>query len=96
MIPLLIFYLHIIGITAAFTADYQKNGTGAGLLAVAFFVLIFSVGWSISGFVLKYAIDEAGFGPWLTRDALSLVLLTLGEAVFYYFYYRSASSLTST
>lgn len=89
MIALIIFYLHIIGVAAAFTSEYQKEGIGAGLLNVGFVVLIFSVGWSISTFVLKYLIGDEGFGLWLNRDALSLAVLTIGELLFYYFYYRN-------
>ena len=98
MLPLIIFYLHIIGLSAAFTSEYQKEGTSpegtspegtsAGFLTVGFMVLIFSVGWSISSFVLKYIISEAGFGMWLNRDAFSLLLLTIGEGIFYYNYYK--------
>ena len=87
MIPLIIFYLHIIGISAAFTSEYQKEGTGAAFLSIGFVVLIFSVGWTISTFILKYVMDETGFGIWLNRDAFSLVLLTIAEVVFYYKYY---------
>ncbi|MFA6470095.1 MAG: hypothetical protein WCW35_14465 [Bacteroidota bacterium] len=88
MIPLLIFTLHIIGLTAVFTFEYQKEGISAGVLAAAFIVLIFSVGWSISSFFLKYLIDEPGFGIWLNRDALSLIILTVAEAIFYLLYFR--------
>ena len=91
MIPLVIFYLHIIGITAAFTSEYQKEGMSAGLLSVGFVVLIFSVGWSISSFFLKYLIGEAGFGPWLNRDSLSLLLLTIAEGLFYFLYFKESA-----
>jgi hypothetical protein len=90
MIPLIIFYLHIVGLAAAFTSEYQKEGTGAGFLNVGFVVLIFSVGWSISTFIVKYLVAEEGFGIWMNRDAISLVLLTAGETVFYYFYFSEA------
>ena len=53
-------------------------------MAVGFLALIFSVGWSLSTFVLKLLIDEKGFGIWLDRDTLSLLLLTVMEGVFYY------------
>jgi len=88
MIPLIIFYLHIVGMSAAFTSEYQKEGTGAAFLSVGFIVLIFSVGWTISTFVLKYIMSDAGFGIWLNRDAVSLLLLTIGEVIFYYNYYK--------
>ncbi len=92
MIPLIIFYLHIVGITAAFTAEDQKEGLSAGLLSVGFVVLIFSVGWSISSFFLKYLIGEAGFGVWVNRDSLSLLLLTIAEGLFYFLYFRESAS----
>jgi hypothetical protein len=95
MIPLIIFYLHIVGVTAAFTTEYQKEGLSAGFLNVGFVVLIFSVGWSISTFVLKYLIGQEGFGLWLNRDALSLLVLTIGETIFYYFYFSDGPKLTA-
>jgi uncharacterized membrane protein YhdT len=90
MISLLIFYIHIVAISYFFTREYQKEGTGAGLLTVAFMALIFSVGWSISSFVLKYTIAPEGLGRWLDRDAISLLLLTIGETFFYYYYFRES------
>jgi len=88
MIPLIVFYIHIIAITYFFTREYQKEGVSAGVLTVAFMAFIFSVGWSISTFVLKYLIEPEGFGRWLDRDALSLLILTIGETIFYYYYYK--------
>lgn len=88
MIALFILYIHIIGFTAGFTYEYQQEGFSAGFLNLGFMALIFSVGWSISTFVLKYLIGDAGFGIWLNRDALSLVLLSAGEGLFYYFYFK--------
>lgn len=91
MISLIVFYLHIVGVSAAFTSEYQKDGVGAGLLNVGFVVLIFSVGWSITTFLLKYLIGEQGLSVWLNRDAMSLLLLTAGEGVFYYMYFSEPS-----
>jgi hypothetical protein len=95
MIALFIFYLHIVGFAAGFTREYQKEGLGAGFLTLGFMILIFSVGWSISSFLLRYVIGSGGFGIWLTRDTLSLILLTTGESIFYYFYFRDAAGSTS-
>lgn len=88
MISLLVFYIHIIAVVYFVTREYQKEGTGAGLLTFAFLALIFSVGWSISTFALKYLIEPDGFGRWMDRDALSLLILTIGETFFYYYYFR--------
>ena len=95
MIPLLIFYIHIIGFTAAFTAEYQKEGLSHGILTVGFMALIFSVGWSISSFFLKYLMSQEGFTLWLNRDAFSLILLTIAEAFFYYFYFKENKKNTT-
>lgn len=89
MIPLIIFYLHVIGCTYFFVREYQREGLSAGFLTLGFFVLIFSVGWSISSFAFKYMVDERGFGIWLNRDALSLLALSVGEGLLYYLYFGS-------
>ena len=85
MLTLFIFYLHTVAAAALFTKRWQEGGVGEGVMAVGFLALIFSVGWSLSTFALKLLIDEKGFGIWLDRDTLSLLLLTVMEAVFYYF-----------
>lgn len=88
MVTLFVFYIHTVAAVYAFTEQYQEEGMGAGVLAVAFMGIVFSVGWSISTFILKFLIDEKGFGMSFNRDALSLAVLTIGEAVFYYLYMR--------
>lgn len=90
MVTLFVFYIHTIAAVYAFTDQYQEEGVGAGALAVAFMAIIFSVGWSISTFVLKYLMTEKGFGIYLDRDAISLALLTIAEGVFYYFYLKGS------
>ncbi|MCK5571616.1 MAG: hypothetical protein KAJ12_02600 [Bacteroidetes bacterium] len=89
MIALVVFYLHTVAITAGFTKRWQEEGLGEGLLAVFFMALIFFVGWSITSFVMKLLIDQQGFGTWLDRDALSLLLLTVAESVFYFIFLRN-------
>jgi hypothetical protein len=96
MVTLFVFYIHTIAVVYAFTDQYQKEGIGAGTLAVAFMAIIFSIGWSISTFVLKYLMSEKGFGIYLNRDAMSLALLTIGEGVFYYFYLKGAVKKKTT
>jgi hypothetical protein len=96
MVTLFVFYIHTIAAVYAFTDQCQEEGVGAGTLAVAFMAIIFSVGWSISTFVLKYLITEKGFGIYLNRDAISLAILTIGEAVFYYFYLKGSVKKKTT
>jgi uncharacterized membrane protein YhdT len=50
---------------------------------VTYLALIFSVGWSMSTFLVKLVAGEKGFAVWLDRDALSLLLLAVVESVFF-------------
>ncbi len=84
MITLFIFYVHTVAAVALFTKRWQDGDAKEGLLAVAFLLLIFSVGWSISTVIVKAFVDEKGFGPWMDRDAMSLMLLAIFEAILYY------------
>lgn len=88
MIPLLVFYVHIVGAAAAFTKRWQEEGLSEGFLVVFFMALIFFVGWAMASFIMRIFMDQAGLGPLFDRDAASLVLLTTGEAILYYFYFR--------
>lgn len=104
MIAGLIFSLHFIAAVYAFV-NYKKEGVGEGFLAMAFVVIIFSVGWTISTMISKVIFPNALVAKWvaqlqgsrvnimiskeLTIDTFSLVLLTIGEIVFYYFYLQS-------
>ncbi len=96
MITLFVFYIHTVAAVYAFTNQYQEEGQGAGALAVAFMGIVFSVGWSISTFILKFLMNEKGFGIYFDRDALSLTILTAGEAIFYYLYLKGMKKKGST
>ncbi len=88
MIPLLVFYVHIVGMAAAFTKRWQDEGLAEGFLALFFIALIFFVGWSMSSYIIKLLMPAKGLGPLFDGDAASLVLLVVMEAVFYTFYLR--------
>jgi hypothetical protein len=104
MVAGLIFLIHIFAAIYAF-AKYKKEGIGEGLLAVTFVVIIFSVGWTISTMVAKLVFPSTLVSSWITRlqetqisrmvakeltiDTFSLVLLAIGEGLFYYFYLQT-------
>jgi hypothetical protein len=88
MVPLFIFYLHTVAAVYAYTKRWQEAGVKEGILAVAFFAIIFSVAWTLATFLLHEVSPPAGLGPGLDRDALSLLLLTIGEGFFYYWYLK--------
>lgn len=83
MITLLIFYLHVVAAVILYTKRWQETDWKEGLLAVGFLFIIFSVGWSISTFIMKLLVSEKGFAVWLDRDALSLLLLAVMESSFF-------------
>ena len=95
MITLFVFYLHTIAAVTAFTKRWQEADMKEGLLAVGFIVLIFSVGWSIAAFILGLFMEKQGFGRWLDRDAMSLLLLTILEAGLYYGQVRRNTKLVN-
>jgi hypothetical protein len=88
MIDLVIFYLHVVGFTAVFTKRWQEEGTGEAVLSIAFMALIFFVGWGMASFIVRLILPPEGFGKFFNRDTAGLVLLTLAESFFYYFYFR--------
>lgn len=92
MIDLLIFYLHTIAAAAVFTKRYQEEGLGEGFLALAFFALIFFVGWGMASFLVKLLMGPEGWGPAFNRDTAGLTLLTIAEGIFYYLYFRPDGS----
>jgi hypothetical protein len=88
MIAVIIFFIHIVVGSAIFTKRWQESGTGDAFLAVGFMALIFGVGWSVTTVILKFFFEKPGLAVWLDRDAMSLLLLTILEAVFYWAYYK--------
>jgi hypothetical protein len=88
MVPLVVFFAHVVAFIAVFTKRWQEEGWTEGVLAVLFMLLIFFVGWSMSSFVMRLVLPPEGFGKWMDADALALAVLTVVESVFYYFYFR--------
>jgi hypothetical protein len=85
MITLFVFYVHAIAAVTVYTKRWQEGDWKEGLVGVGFLALVFSVGWSISTFILKLFMNEKGFGIWMDRDTLSLLFLLVMESIFFYF-----------
>jgi hypothetical protein len=92
MIPLAVFYAHIVAFAAVYTKRWQEEGIAEGLLGVFFMGLIFFVGWGMASFVARLVMPPEGLGKAFDRDAASLLLLAVLESVFYYFYFRHEES----
>lgn len=88
MITALIFAIHLAFVTVIFTKKWQTESLSAGLTNTALIIILFSVGWSITGLLAKILMDKEGFGLYFDRDTFSLALLSVIEYFFYKFYYN--------
>ena len=86
MVSATVFALHTIACIYAFFHWKKRGGTKDGILAVAFIVILFTVGWTISTMVTRLVFPDEGLAEWLDADAISLVLLTIAEIVFYWLF----------
>jgi hypothetical protein len=95
MIAAFIFFIHLIFALIIFTKKWQDENLAAGLLNIGLIGILFGVGWSISGIIVKLIMEPEGFGIYFDRDTLSLVLLTIGEYFFYRMYYKDTFITTA-
>lgn len=93
MIAAIILGLHILGAAYAFASGFRKGRWGEGVLAFAFVGIIFSVGWTIMTMLTSLFLEPEGVAEWMNRDAVTLVLLTIAEGIFYYFLLRRDADL---
>ncbi|MGQ9799864.1 MAG: hypothetical protein ACUVRG_11370 [Ignavibacterium sp.] len=94
MITGLIFAFHLLFILIIFTKKWQDENLSTAFLNVGLIIILFSVGWTITGMIAKAVMEPQGFGREFNRDTFSLVLLTIIEYFFYKFYY--SEDFTST
>jgi hypothetical protein len=88
MIPVLIFWIHITGGVYVFVKKYYEETLGEAFLTLAFAAIVFTAGWTFSSFVVHLAFGPNGLSLILNNDSLSLMLLTLLEAIFYKIWFR--------
>ncbi len=88
MITAIIFAIHFIFIVVIFTNKWQQETIASAFINVALILVLFAVGWSITGLLVKLFIEPQGFGIMFDRDTFSLALLTIIEFFFYRFYYN--------
>lgn len=89
MIEVILFYAHVVFFTYVFTKNFVEENFLNAFLSTIFVVIIFSVGWTFSAFVIGMIIPDDGLTRILTKAAFSLSLLTLLELIFYRFYFKS-------
>ena len=87
MISALIFFIHFIFLILIFTWKWQREGVSSAILNVSLILILFAVGWTITGMIAKLLMEPAGFGLYYDRDTFSLILLSIIEFFFYKIYY---------
>ncbi len=95
MIPVLIFWLHITAGVYLFVRRYYEETLGEAFLSLGFAAIIFTAGWTLSSFIIRIVFGQKGLGIILNGDSLSLMLLTIFEAVFYKIWFRKPSQDSS-
>ncbi len=93
MIAIFIFTLHVIAVVYVFAKGCVDHKVSEGFINILFVSIIFSVGWTIAGFLVKVLLPPKGFGVWLDSDTLSLLVVTILELILYSLYFwRRADS----
>lgn len=95
MIAIFIFTIHIIGATWAFSKSYCDHKLSDAFMTLAFVAIIFSVGWTIAGFIVNFFVPDGGFGIWFDSDTISLAIVTVLEAILYGTFFRSEKRKTA-
>ncbi len=88
MISAIIFFAHFIFTLIIFTKKWQDEGSSAAWMNVGLIVILFAVGWTVTGMIAKILMEQEGLGIHFDRDTFSLTLLTIMEVFFYRFYYK--------
>ena len=88
MITAIIFFAHFIFTLIIFTKKWQEEGISSAWMNVGLIVILFAVGWTVTGMIAKILMEQEGLGIHFDRDTFSLTLLTIMEVFFYRFYYK--------
>ena len=60
---------------------------------VSLILILFAVGWTITGMIAKLIMEPKGLGLYYDRDTFSLTLLTIIEFFFYKIYYKHSTEV---
>jgi len=90
MIEVILFYAHAVFFVYIFAKNYVEQTKVSAYLSTIFVIIIFTVGWTFSAFVIGFFVPDEGFTRVLTKAAFSLGLLTMLEVIFYKFYFAKS------
>ena len=92
MISAFIFFAHFLFILIIFTWKWQSDGISAAFINIALILILFAVGWTITGMISQLLMEPKGFGLYFDRDTFSLSLLTIIEYFFYRIYFKEPTA----
>jgi hypothetical protein len=92
MISAFIFFAHFIFLLLIFTWKWQKEGISGALLNISLILILFAVGWTLTGMIAKFVMEPKGLGLYYDRDTFSLTLLSIIEFIFYKIYYKQPTA----
>ncbi len=92
MIAAIIFITHFIFALIIFIKKFRSDGLSIAAMNLVLIVILFGVGWTVTGLISKLLMDQEGFGIEFNRDTFSLSLLTIIEIVFYWYYYKPSAT----
>ena len=92
MITAIIFFVHFIFGLIIFTKKWQDEGITSAWMNVGLIIILFAVGWTMTGLIAKLLLEQKGFGIYFDRDTFSLTLLSIIEVFFYKFYYKNTTT----
>jgi hypothetical protein len=111
MVSAFIFFLHFVLVVYAFII-YKKESVGEGFLAITFVGIVFAVSWTIASMLTNLLFAFEWFVQWywqplnswmwqivrkeISRDTISLLILTSGEIIFYYLFFLTKPKGPST
>ncbi len=77
MIAVIIFYLHLIFACYVFSKTFQSDGIVMAFLNVAFIIVLFTVGWTLSDLIIGLFISENGYKIMIPQGKVLLTFIKL-------------------
>ena len=87
MLELIILYLHLVLFIYVFTKNWQELSKKDGVLSVLLMILVFIIGWAISGTIANLIYPTSYNTVYFNKDTFGLCILTIPEFIFYYYYF---------
>jgi hypothetical protein len=77
LIAVLIFYAHLIFACYVFCKTFQSDGIVMAFLNVAFIIVLFTVGWTLSDLITGLFISESGYRIMIPQGKVFLTIIKL-------------------